>query len=68
MNAASVAVPTVVTAAVLIPAMTAIAASGSSTRQRRRSGPSPSTNAISRSCGSMAASPAWAPRAIGSTA
>jgi hypothetical protein len=48
MNAASVAVPTVITADVLIATMMLIEASGSSIRIRRASRPSPRTKAISR--------------------
>ncbi len=66
MNAASVAVPMLMMAAVLIPASTTGNASGSSTKRSRCHDVSPIASAIVRYCGSTPASPACVLRTIGS--
>jgi len=68
MNAASVAVPTVRTADVLIPAMIVIDASGSSIHASRRQPRTPSTVVISISRESRLLIPACVVRTIGSSA
>ena len=66
MRAPSVAVPTLMTAALFTPAMIEGLASGSSIRHRRVPGGSPRASADSRNAPGIPVSPAWVLRTIGS--
>ena len=68
MNAAMVAVPTLITAAVFTPARIVGSASGSSTSRRAAQGRRPSARAASRSPGDTPVMPACVLRTMGSSA